>query len=160
MWAVSFSELLKSAKAAKQEPVSATVEVTVGAELVTLKFRELPGVDWVNLTREYPVRPGVVIDRRYGYDLDAVCKAAAETSGVLVQGGEEVTLQVDPVVPGSRKPRVNEWADLFEVLSGPDTARVVDAIWALNEYNPAQRTEALKKASRVESKTNSPSPEN
>lgn len=158
---MSFSELLKSAKEKRTEVASDTVEVTVGDQLVTLKFRELPGVDWVNLTRQHPIRPDTVIDRRYGYNLDAVCRAAAEVSGVVIQDGEEVTLRVDPVDPRRpTKKRVNEWEELFEVLSGPDNARIVDCIWALNEYNPQQRTEAAKKASRAEPKTTSPSPEN
>lgn len=156
---MSFSELLKSAKEKRTEVASDTVEVTVGDQLVTLKFRELPGVDWVNLTRQHPIRPDTVIDRRYGYNLDAVCRAAAPLSGVVLEGDVEVELQVDPPTL-SRKKRVNEWDDLFQVLSGPDFARIVDCIWALNEYNPQQRTEQAKKLSRAEPKTTSPSPEN
>src|SRR5690554_1871793 len=56
--------------------------------LITLRFTRLPGRAWSELTSKHPVRVEVPIDRRYGYNFDAVCEAAAVVSGARVEGDE------------------------------------------------------------------------
>lgn len=160
---MSFSDLLKQAKQAKAEAgrASETVEdVAVGDQLVTFRFWELPSLDWSTLSVKYPPRVDVALDRRYGYNVHAVSLAAAQVNGVRVDGDEEVPLEVRPADPKKRKPAVNEWEDLFGILSGADIGRIVEAIWKLNEFLPEQRAVELKKARLAGQQKNLPSPEN
>ncbi|WP_298742285.1 hypothetical protein [uncultured Microbacterium sp.] len=113
--------------------------------MITLRFTRLPGRDWAALTSKHPVRPDVPIDRHYGYNYDAVCEAAAAVSGVRVEDGAEIALVVRDATADS--PAVNEWADLFDVLSGTEVADIRDAVWALNEWEPQQRLNLLVKDS-------------
>lgn len=101
--------------------------------LITLRFTRVSGADWAELTARCPVRLDAAIDRQYGYNMHAVCKLAAPLSGVLVDGDEVSTLSAD------------EWADLFNTISGFEFMRIVDAIYELNEYEPAVRVNELKK---------------
>lgn len=116
------------------------LEAPASAE--TLRFTRLPGKDWAILTSLHPVRVNVAIDRHYGYNFDAVCEAAARyrdksgrNYGAMLEDGIATELTDD------------EWTELFEVLSGNDIGKVRDAIWALNEYEPEQRRQALVKGS-------------
>lgn len=105
----------------------------VSESLVTLRFTRLSGVEWAELTARCPVRLDAAIDRQYGYNMHAVCRLAAPLSGgILVEG--EVNSLSD-----------SEWVDLFETVSGFEFNRIVDAIYELNEYEPAMRVSALKK---------------
>ena len=116
--------------------------------LLTLRLTRLPGRDWSTLTSKCPVRPDVPIDRHYGYNYDAACEAAAryrDPAGVVyahrLEDGEPVEISDD------------EWADLFDVLSGSDIGKIRDAVWALNEYDPEQRLNALVKGSGAASRS-------
>lgn len=160
---MTFSELLKSAKQAKSEAgrESETVEdVAVGDQLVSFRFWELPALDWSTLAVKHPPRLDVPLDRRYGYNVHAVSLAAAQLNGVRVDGDEEIPLTVQPADPKRKKAAVNEWEDLFDIVSGADLGRIVEAIWRLNEYLPEQRAVDAKKARLAERQKNSPSPEN
>lgn len=114
--------------------------------LVTLRFTRLPGRDWAALTSRHPVRPDVPIDRHYGYNYDAVCEEAAALSGVRIEDDVEVPMIVEAKTTSNPNP-TNEWAELFDVLSGSEIASIRDAVWALNEWEPQQRIEALVKGS-------------
>lgn len=111
--------------------------------LETIRVVRLPGRDWSNLTSKCPVRPDVPIDRHYGYNYDAACEAAVryrdpktnEVFAFRLEDGEPVEVTDD------------EWAELFAVLSGSDISKIRDAVWSLNEYDPAQRLDALVKGS-------------
>lgn len=118
---------------ARMESVRAAAQDSV----VTLRFTRLPGRDWAVLTSRFPPRGDVPIDKHYGYDYDAVCEAAAAASGVMVVDGEAVPLTVDA--------DTNEWAELFEVLTGRDVQEIRDAQWNLNEYEPQERLNLLVK---------------
>jgi hypothetical protein len=102
--------------------------------LVTFRFTRLPGREWSALTSKNPVRIDVPIDRRYGYNFDAVCEAAAVASGVRVDGDDQIPLTLD------------EWTDLFDALSGNEFGLIRDAVWSLNEWEPQQRVGELVKA--------------
>lgn len=92
-----FSELL-----AEQSPAeSETVQVLVKDRLVSLKFYEMPGLEWASITTKNPPRLDHPVDVRFGYNVHAVCTQAARTSGFLVDGDVEVKLTVTD--------EVNEW---------------------------------------------------
>lgn len=111
--------------------------------LVVLRFTRLPGREWAALTSKNPVRADVPIDRHYGYNYDAVCEAAAMKSGVRVDGDEELPLTTQ------------EWDELFGALSGNEVGEIRDAVWALNEWEPQQRIQALVKASGAATRSDS-----
>lgn len=105
--------------------------------IVMLRFRRMDGHAWADLTSKHPARTDVPIDMRYGYNYDAVSGAAAVTSGRLIEleNGEEIEVELEPTA----------WLDLFTELAGADVERIRDAIWTLNEYEPAQHLDALVK---------------
>lgn len=127
---------------AAQKKLNAFLEKSHDA-LVTLRFTRLPGDQWAEITARCPVRVDAPIDRQYGYNMTAVCKLAAPLSGVRVDGDAEVPLLVTKAAEGV--PAVDEWADLFETISGHELGRIIDAVYELNEYAPAQRINELKK---------------
>lgn len=112
-----------------------SLTVAASDALVTLRFTRMPGREWSELTSKNPVRPDVAIDRHYGYNYDMVCELAAAKSGVRVEDGDEIPLSGD------------EWEALFSALSGNEVGEIRDAVWALNEWEPQQRIQALVKAS-------------
>ena len=108
----------------------------------TLRFTRIPGRDWAALTSRNPVRIDSPIDRHYGYNIDAVTEAAARfrdkngrAYGHRIENGEPVDISAE------------EWDDIYELQSGTEVTDIRDAIWALNEYEPQQRIQALVKAS-------------
>jgi hypothetical protein len=105
--------------------------------LVTLRLTQLPGQDWSELTARSPMRVDVSIDRTYGYNYHEVCKAAAEKAGARVDRDT-----VEPLT-------AEQWAGLWQVLSGHEFERICSVIWELNEWEPQQRIDSAKKASRA-----------
>lgn len=105
--------------------------------LITLRFWEIPGEQWADLTVKHPPRAGVLADLPYGYNLHAAAKAAAPVNGRLVEDDGSLT-ELTP----------DQWADLWDQLPGRSFGAVADAIYALNEYEPEMRVERLKKVSR------------
>jgi len=147
---MSFKDDLAAAKAA--DVPHADVTVLVNGVPYDLRFRQMPGDEWASETDKHPARPGVLVDQRYGYNIRSLTRGAAPKCGVLVNGGDEVKLRVDPVGDADR---VDEWADLFRTLSGHDFQRVTDAIWSLNEYLPEKAVEAARKARANSANTSS-----
>jgi hypothetical protein len=142
---MSFEDDLKAVQTV--EKPFADVPVMVNGNLHTFRFTQMEGADWAAEADKYPIRPGVMIDQRYGYNLRALIKGIAPKCGARLVDGELVELRVDPpAAKGDRKPRVDEWAMLFKAINGFDFQRVSDAIWSLNEWLPQQAVEAAKKA--------------
>lgn len=112
------------------EPV--TQEVLLGEKLLGVRFWPVPSA-WEELTAKHPPRSGVEVDMALGYNLSAVVREYPRT--YLVDGDE-----VQPVVG-------EQWAEVYDVLSGPDKKALGYAAWGLNEYDPAQRLAAAGKAS-------------
>jgi hypothetical protein len=88
---------------------------------------------------------------QYGYNFAAVCEAAAKFrdpktgavyAHVLIDG---VPTELDS----------EQWDDLFSILAGSDVTKIQDAIWTLNEYDPAYRLQALVKASGAATRSDS-----
>lgn len=113
------------------EPVSQ--EVLLGEELVMVRFWPVSGSAWEELTSKHPPRQGVQSDTALGYNLAGVVRDYPRT--YLVSGDD-----VQPVVG-------EQWAEVYDVLSGPDKKNLGYAVWGLNEYDPAQRLAKAGKAS-------------
>ena len=111
--------------------------------LITLRFTRMPGDKWAEITARCPARPDAPIDTHYGYNMHAVCRLAAPLSGVRVEGDKEFPLLVTPATEDS--PRVDEWATLFDTISGHEFGQIIETIYTLNEFTPAMNVNALKK---------------
>ena len=122
--------------AAKEQPKqkSELVSVIVNGSLYGLVFYRADGDVWAETVSRHPARTDSKIDLRYGYNFNAVVLEVAPLTGRLVEGDAETEIPSEA------------WADLIPALSGAEIGRVTDAIWALNEWNPAQEIERAKKA--------------
>ena len=116
----------------------------------TIRITRIPGDDWAEIVSRNPSRLDVPIDTHYGYNYDAVCNAAAVFRGAdgaafahRVEGDELV-----PIEPA-------EWFDLISVVSGSEATELRDAVWSLNEYEPAQRLDLLVKSSGAATRSDS-----
>jgi hypothetical protein len=120
--------------AAVQERIDA-VEAAMRDDMVTLRFRALSFDRWNGIIALRPPREGVAIDGRKGYDIVGVTRAAAEASGWVVDGDTTESVSAD------------EWADLWEKLSGGDFDRIWGAVTRLNETDGWAGVGFLKKDS-------------
>jgi hypothetical protein len=139
---VGFLDDLGAAKAApkkKSDPVS----VTVNGALYELVFYRADGDVWAETVSRHPARAESLIDRRYGYNFNAVVLEIAPKTGRVVEGDQDTEIPAE------------SWADLIPTLSGAEIGRITDAIWALNEWDPAQEIEKAKKALRAGSRRKS-----
>ena len=127
---MSFLEDLKVAKEAPRKK-SDPVDVMVNGSLYALVFYRADGDVWADCVARHPARPGAIVDLRYGYNFNAVVLEIAPKTGSVV-GADAIPAEA--------------WADLIPALSGAEIGRVTDAIWALNEWDPAQEIERAKKA--------------
>lgn len=121
--------------------------------LVQFRFTKLPGDAWADITRLCPPNPDSIFDVHYNFDLNEVCKIAAQYVdssgrhyGHVVEGDELTTLTANPVTKADPTP-LNEWEDIFAEMSGAEFAAVVDTIYSLNVYGPTARLNALVKIS-------------
>jgi hypothetical protein len=128
---------------AKSSPLAKLLERVEDAKaefaetLVDLKFTRMLGAAWLDLTSTHPPRPDSISDRMiFGYDFNAVTRAAAHLSGVLVEGDSERELTPE------------EWDDLFALLAGGDHEQIANAVYALNE-GESNRAVELGKAQRA-----------
>ena len=126
---------------------------SAGDSVITLRFTQLRGSDWSALTSQHPPRPLVPIDEKYGYNFDAAATHAARFVdkagrhyGVRIEDGEEVPLVVTQADRENLIPGVDEWADLFDEISGHEAAAIRNTVWGLNEYLPEIQLEAMGKA--------------
>ena len=117
-----------------QERLDALTDEAKGS-IITLKFTRLPGNQWAELTARCPVRIEAPIDLQYGYNMHKACTLAAPINGVLLDDDDAESKLSD-----------EEWDDLFSTISGVDFGQIIDAIYAVNAYDPAVRLNALKKA--------------
>lgn len=139
-----FKTALAARKAALATPESETLQVSLGDDLITLRFRELPSTEWTAICAEHPPRVDVPLDMNYGYDWHASADAAARISVVRVDGDEDIPFEF--VEDEKQVVEVDEWGDLVSVLSSPDLTQVRNLVWELNEFRPGVRTEKAKKA--------------
>lgn len=126
----------------------ADVPLLINGTLHTMRIRRMDGFDWTAETDLHPMRPGVGIDMKYGYNFRTLTKSAAPQSAVLVVDDDEVAISDD------------EWEVFFTpgTLSGRDFAALTDAIWALNVRHPELAVEAAKKKLSRTRRSPRPSP--
>jgi hypothetical protein len=134
------SLLDEALSAAAEEAVpSIDVDVELGGKHLPLRFYRIDGEKWAELTAMSPVRLSSPIDKKYGYNFQAVARLAAPLSGRVLDGGEE--LQYDD----------DKWGELFKRLSGHAIRLIHSHIWEVNEYAPQLRIVAAKKDSAASS---------
>lgn len=119
-----------------QRQLDALIE-DAAESLVTFRFRRLPGLEWGEITARCPVRLGVDIDMRYGYNMHAATVMAAPKCGTRLEDDAEVPVTEE------------QWRDIFATISGYEMTLILDAIYELNEYGPAAQIAALKKVSAI-----------
>ena len=141
---------LEDLAAAKEQPKqkSELVSVIVNGSLYGLVFYRADGDVWAETVSRHPARTESKIDLRYGYNFNAVVLEIGVTTARFIEDGTEHEFPRDPVEKGqeSAPPKSAAWSGLVSNLSGAEIGRVTDAIWALNEWNPAQEIERAKKA--------------
>lgn len=133
-----------------QQQIDALDEASINS-LERLRFTRLNGRDWAELAAKNPARGDVAVDLHYGYNFAAVCEAAAKfkdpkTGRVyahLLEGDEPVALTDE------------EWDGLFAEAAGSQVGLIYDAIWELNEFDPAKRVQELVKASGAATRSDS-----
>lgn len=126
-----------------QAELDALIEESVGA-VATLRFKQLPGSVWADISGRCPVRVDAELDTHYGYNMHKAAMLAAPLSGVWVVDGEEIPLRVENATQDT--PAVDEWADLFATCAGSEAVAIHDAIFDLNVYGPQVRIYDAKKA--------------
>lgn len=104
-------------------------------DLVTLRFRAISTDRWNGIIALNPPRDNVPLDARKGYNIISTTKAAAEAGGWVVDGDKTEPVPAD------------EWADLWDNLSGGDFDRIWGTITRLNESNGWAGVDFLKKDS-------------
>lgn len=131
---------LKSAADEAREALAA-LEASAGEGMIVLRFTQLPGHRWAEITGNNLPRVGNLVDESHGYNYDAVTDEAAafvdtvgKAYGVRLEGDDEVPLSVE------------EWAELRDAVSGHEVSSIRNAIWGLNVYLPKRKLEALGKA--------------
>lgn len=113
----------------------AELEASAVESLVDLRFKQMDGLDWTDLTMRHPGREGVIADAMVGgYNIIEATREAVVRSGVRLEGDAEHAMSL------------SQWLDLFSVLSGYDISRITDAVYFLNDYTPGLAVEAAKKA--------------
>jgi hypothetical protein len=128
---MTFEDELDAAQAA--DPIHIDVPVELNGKLHVLRFYQWAGIEWATEADRHPARPGVLVDKRYGYNLRTLCLAAAKVTGRRLNNGEPVELSPE------------RWEQLFKTLGGAPVGRICDAIWGLNEAAPAEAVEQAKK---------------
>lgn len=118
--------------------------------LVTMRFTRLPGDVWTRLSRQCLPDPSNILDRELRYGLVETCKLAAQhvaedgtVYGHIVDGDDLSVPTVHRVTKSNPIP-TNEWLELFALMSGAEVTAIVDSLYLLNSYGPAQRVNALK----------------
>jgi hypothetical protein len=132
----------KSAPEMVQDKLDALLEIAADS-LITLRFYRLSGPAWAECTHRSPVRLDVDLDMHFGYNMQRASMLAAPLCGVRVDGADEFPLLVTDATSGT--PAVNEWADLFDTISGTELRLIESAIFDLNVLAPSNVIVQLKK---------------
>jgi len=155
--ALGFLDDLAAAKEAPRKK-SKPVEVLVNGNLYELVFYRADGDVWADSVARHPLRLDAVIDLKYGYNFNEVVLEIGSTTSRYIEGGEEHAFPIDEVKDGEKppiRPKSSAWESFFKSLSGSEVGKVTDAIWALNEWDPAQEIERAKKALKAGSRRKS-----
>lgn len=129
---MSFEEDLKAEYEADRPSVD--VDVALNGKPYTFRFTQMVGTEWAAATDQAPARPGVMLDTAFGYNLRALTLLAAPLSGKRVEGDKLEDLTPD------------QWKNLFRALPGASAMRICNAVFKLNQIDPAEAVEEAKKA--------------
>jgi hypothetical protein len=124
--------------AADVDPDWLNVDIQLNGKPYTFRFTAMNGLDWATECDRHPARPGVKLDLQYGYNLRSIAEAVAPVCGVRVVG--------DPLGEETEALSAEQWETLLGKADGQTYRHLTDAIWAVNEYLPAQAVVAAKKA--------------
>lgn len=104
--------------------------------LLRLRFDKMPGEEWAAIASRHPGRLDSSIDRLSGYNYHAAAVEAAPLCGYAL-GDDD-----------AREPLTAEdWAGLFEILSGRELEAIATSLWEMNDWGPRRKINAAKKAS-------------
>lgn len=109
------------------------VQVLLNGHIHTIRFTQVDGDVWGEAVDLSPVRIGVPLDLRYGYNVRSVVGLIAPVSGQLVDGDELADISEE------------QWRSILK-RNGATTNAITSAIFGLNEHAPAEAVEAAKKA--------------
>lgn len=121
------------------EPDFATVDVLVNKKLRKLRFTEMDGLAWADLTDRCPPRPDAAVDRAFGYNLRLVVALAVTRCGQMQSGEDFIDLTE------------KQWTNLLRGQPGSAIRSIGDALFQLNQWGPAQAVKDARKALEVES---------
>lgn len=135
------------------------VPVMMNGNLYELVFYRADGDVWAETVARHPLRLDSVVDLKYGYNFNAVVLEIGALTGHYIEDGAEHKFPMDPVDEKNKgaRPTSSVWENLFKSAAGAEVGKITDAIWALNEWNPAQEIERAKKALKAGSRKKSPS---
>lgn len=148
---MNVDELIRRAKDAIANAEAVTKYVTVGGEMVGVRFTPLPGHEWRDLKARHLPRDGSFFDQNLGFNIDAVVRDYPRMS---VVSGDEVDDLLRP--DGGGKSRYI-WPDVFDTLEDPAIEVLAQSLWEVHQFDPQQRMIAAGKALRGEKKPSSPS---
>ncbi|MFZ4843954.1 hypothetical protein [Mycetocola saprophilus] len=100
----------------------------------TVRITRAPGDVWTDIVSAHLPRKDNVLDKAYGFNMDAVCRAAAAYGALEIDGDETASIDLET------------FTGLLKAISGFDASKIVDAAFTLNIYGPKVRSEALGKA--------------
>lgn len=129
---MSFDEDLDAQLATERD--TAEVDVVVAGKLQTLRFTEMDGLEWADLTDRCPPRPDAAVDRGYGFNIRLVTALAAPKCGQLKSGDGWVDLTDE------------QWTKLLRGQKGAQVRSIGDALFELNQWGPGQAVLAARKA--------------
>lgn len=118
------------AEVEKLEERANALDLRDADHLITVRVWRIPGDEWMTLTAKHTNGFG-------GYDLNTVCREAAQINGAAVtdEGVEPISLE--------------QWAELWGVLSGRSVDEISAAVYELNVGDTAREVERLGKVSRL-----------
>jgi hypothetical protein len=118
-------------------------------DIAIIRITALPGHVWSDIERRSPVRTDAPGDMYFGFNTLAAAKLALPLCAGWLVDGEVVPLVVTLGDPQNDVPAVDEWADLFETISGTESSTLESAVWQVNVADPQVAIADAKKASRT-----------
>lgn len=134
---MDLKDLIAKQRVEIERPVTETVDVVLGGELVTVVFSRLLPDDWQQLVAEHPPRTlggdrprQVLSDGHVGYDQKALPRDYPVTH--IAVAGEAVDVET--------------WHALYDVLNTVHRENVHTVIWGLNVFDAIRELKSLGKA--------------
>lgn len=141
---MSVDDLIAKAKAQLEEAEPVTKHVTLGGEMVGVRYRPLSGDKWRSLTRQHLPREGSFMDQNLGYNVDESVRGFPNFE--IVRGDDDVD--------DLRRFKDDQkwhyiWPEVFEALEAPAIEILAQSLWESHEYDALERMKAAGKALRA-----------